>query len=362
MTELSAMPMLFQPLALRAVTARNRIMISPMCQYCANDGVPDDWHFVHLGSRAVGGAGIVMTEATAVEPIGRITPYDLGLWNDEQEAAFARIAAFIAKQGALPGIQLAHAGRKASHLRPWEGRRPLLKEEGGWDVVGPSPLPWAEGDLVPHELTVAEIAALVEKYRLSAERGLRAGFKIVEIHAAHGYLLHSFLSPLSNQRKDEYGGAIERRARLLIEVVAAVRSVWPAEFPLFVRVSATDWADGGWKVEDTVLLARELGSRGVDVIDCSSGGTVPEQQIPNEPGYQVPLAEIVRRDAGVKSAAVGLISTATQAEEVLNRGQADLVVLGRIALWDPYWPYHAAKELGVKLEMPIQYARSGIYA
>jgi 2,4-dienoyl-CoA reductase-like NADH-dependent reductase (Old Yellow Enzyme family) len=362
MAESSAMPILFQPLALRGTTARNRIMISPMCQYCATGGVPDDWHFVHLGSRAVGGAGIVMTEATAVEPIGRITPYDLGLWNDKQETAFARIAQFVATQGALPGIQLAHAGRKASHLRPWEGRRPLLANEGGWEIVGPSSVAWAEGDLVPHELTSVEIAALVEKYRLSAERALRAGFKIVEIHAAHGYLLHSFLSPLSNRRGDEYGGTIERRARLLFEVVAAVRSVWPVELPVFVRVSATDWAEGGWKAEDTVWLARELSLRGVDVVDCSSGGAVPEQNIPTAPGYQVPLAESVRRDAGIKTAAVGLISTASQAEEILTRGQADLIVLGRMALWDPYWPYHAAKELGVKMDLPIQYARSGIYA
>jgi 2,4-dienoyl-CoA reductase-like NADH-dependent reductase (Old Yellow Enzyme family) len=362
MSEAGAMPMLFQPLALRGLTARSRIMISPMCQYCATNGVPDDWHFVHLGSRAVGGAGIVMTEATAVEPIGRITPYDLGLWNDEQEAAFNRIAAFVAKQGALPGIQLAHAGRKASHLRPWEGRRPLLNEEGGWEVVGPSPLPWSEGDLVPHELTTADIVVLVEKYRSSAQRALRAGFKIVEIHAAHGYLLHSFLSPLSNRRSDEYGGTIERRARLLFEVVAVVRSIWPAELPVFVRVSATDWTDGGWNAEDTVWLARELGSRGVDVVDCSSGGTVPEQNVPVAPGYQVLLAAQVRREAKMKTAAVGLISTALQADEILTAGQADLIVLGRIALWDPYWPYHAAKELGVKLDLPIQYARSGIYA
>jgi 2,4-dienoyl-CoA reductase-like NADH-dependent reductase (Old Yellow Enzyme family) len=223
-------------------------------------------------------------------------------------------------------------------------------------------LPWSAGDLVPHELTVTEIGELVEKYRSSAERALRAGFKIVEIHAAHGYLLHSFLSPLSNQRNDEYGGEIERRARLLFEVVTAVRSVWPAELPVFVRVSATDWADGGWKVEDTVWLARELASRGVEVIDCSSGGTVPDQNLTIEPGYQVPLAAQIRREAKIKAAAVGLISAAAQAEEILTRGQADLIVIGRIALWDPYWPFHAAKELGVKQELPIQYARSGIYA
>jgi 2,4-dienoyl-CoA reductase-like NADH-dependent reductase (Old Yellow Enzyme family) len=362
MTDSAGLPTLFQPLALRGVAARNRIMISPMCQYSATGGVPDEWHFVHLGSRAVGGAGIVMTEATAVEPIGRITPYDLGLWNDEQEAAFTRIAAFIAKQGALPGIQLAHAGRKASHLRPWEGRRPLLANEGGWEVVGPSPLPWADGDLVPRELAAADIAALVEKYRSSAQRASRAGFKIVEIHAAHGYLLHSFLSPLSNKRNDEYGGPIERRARLLLEVVAVVRSVWPAELPVFIRVSATDWAAGGWNVEDTVWLARQLALRGVEVVDCSSGGTVPEQNVPTSPGYQVPLAAQVRREAKIKTAAVGLTSAATQAEQILVRGETDLIVIGRMALWDPYWPYHAAKELGVKAALPIQYARADIYS
>jgi 2,4-dienoyl-CoA reductase-like NADH-dependent reductase (Old Yellow Enzyme family) len=360
--EPTARPLLFEPLALRSVTVRNRIMISPMCQYSAPEGVPHDWHFVHLASRAVGGAGIVMTEATAVEPAGRITPYDLGLWNDAQESAFARIARFISEQGAAPGIQLAHAGRKASHLRPWEGRELLRPEQGGWEVVGPSPMPWAPGDLVPRMLTAADIDALIGHYGLAASRALRAGFRIVEIHAAHGYLLHSFLSPLSNQRTDDYGGNIERRARLLLEVVAAVRTVWPSELPLFVRVSATDWATGGWQPADTVWLARQLVPLGVDVIDCSSGGVVPEQNIPIEPGYQAPLAEMIRREAGVKTAAVGLIHSAFQAEEILARGQADLVVLGRMALWDPYWPIHAAKELGVKPALPIQYARSSIYA
>jgi 2,4-dienoyl-CoA reductase-like NADH-dependent reductase (Old Yellow Enzyme family) len=360
--ETEGRPSLFQPLQLRGQRARNRIMISPMCQYSAPEAVPHDWHLVHLGSRAVGGAGIVMTEATAIEPAGRITPYDVGLWNDEQEAAFARIAAFITAQGALPGIQLAHAGRKASHLRPWEGRKPLPIEQGGWEVVGPSPLPWTEGDLVPRELTLADIAGLVDRFRTAAQRALRAGFRIVELHAAHGYLLHSFLSPLSNHRTDHYGGSIEGRARFLLEVVESVRSVWPEEMPLFVRVSAVDWTKGGWGLADTIWLAMQLRQRGVEVIDCSSGGVQPEASIPADPGYQVPFAEAVRREVGVKSAAVGLISTPAQAEEILVRGQADLIVLGRMALWDPYWPFHAARELRVKAELPTPYARAEIFA
>ncbi len=353
---------LFRPITLREVTARNRIMISPMCQYCAPEAVPQEWHYVHLGSRAVGGAGIVMTEATAVEARGRISPFDVGLWNDEQEAAFARIAPFVAEQGAVPGIQLAHAGRKASHMRPWEDRRPIRIEDGGWEIVGPSPLPWAEDDLVPRELTTTEIGDILECYRSSAKRALRAGFKILEIHAAHGYLLHSFYSPLSNFRTDVYGGSFENRIRLLLETISAVREVWPAELPLSVRISVTDWADGGWGIEDSVALAKRLSPLGVDLIDCSSGGSVPQQRIRTYPGYQVPLSEAVRRGAGVCTAAVGLISDPLHAEEILANGRADLVVLGRIALWDPYWPHHAASKLRANVELPIQYARSGIYA
>jgi 2,4-dienoyl-CoA reductase-like NADH-dependent reductase (Old Yellow Enzyme family) len=355
-------PLLFQPLELRGLRSRNRIMISPMCQYSAPEGVPLDWHLVHLGSRAAGGAGIVMTEATSVEPAGRISPFDTGLWNDEQEAAFKRIARFIFEQGALPGIQLAHAGRKASHLRPWEGRAALTPERGGWEVVGPSPIPWSDGDLLPRELTPDDIADLTVRFRASAQRARRAGFRIVEVHAAHGYLLHSFLSPLSNRRSDAYGGSIENRARFLLEVVTAIRSIWPDEFPLFVRVSAVDWTPGGWTLDDTVWLAGKLATLGVDVIDCSSGGVQPEPKIPAEPGYQVPFAHAVRARGGVKSAAVGLIGSALQAEEILAQGQADLIVVGRLALWDPYWPYHAAKELKTKLPMPTQYARAEIYA
>lgn len=353
---------LFEPLQLREVVVRNRIMISPMCQYCAPEAIPHEWHYVHLGSRAVGGAGIVMTEATAVEPRGRITPYDVGLWNDEQEAAFARITAFIAEQGAVPGIQLAHAGRKASHSRPWEDRRPIRPEDGGWEIVGPSPIPWADGGLVPKELTPDEIAYVVACFQNAAQRALRAGFRLVEIHAAHGYLLHSFLSPLSNHRTDAYGGSFENRIRILLETVQAVREVWPPELPLFVRLSVKDWVEGGWDVDDSIRLAKRLAPLGVDLIDCSSGGCVPEQRVPTHPGYQVPLAEAVRRGAGIRTGAVGLISEPVQAEEILANERADLVIVGRIALWDPYWPHHAASRLKAKVELPIQYARAGIYA
>ena len=352
---------LFTPIQLRSVTARNRIMVSPMCQYCAPQAVPHDWHFVHLGSRAVGGAGIVMTEATAVEPTGRITPYDVGLWNDEQEAAFARIAKFVAEQGAVPGIQLAHAGRKASHRRPWEDRTPLLAEEGGWEVVGPSALPWEEGDLVPHALTETEIGEVVAQFQAAAQRALRAGYRLIEIHAAHGYLLHSFLSPLSNQRRDKYGGSLENRMRILVETVQAVRDVWPSDLPLFVRLSATDWAEGGWTLADTVAVAKQLAQTDVDLIDCSSGGSTPDQQIPKHPGYQVPFAEAVRRQANILTGAVGLLSDPTMAEEILGNDRADLVILGRMSLWDPYWPHHAASVLKSEVNLPIQYARSEIY-
>ena len=336
-------------------------MISPMCQYCAPDAVPHEWHFVHLGSRAVGGAGIVVTEATAIEPAGRITPYDLGLWNDEQELAFARIAAFVNEQGALPGIQLAHAGRKASHTRPWEERRPLSPEEGGWKVIGPSAVPWKEGDLIPREMTSTDIARVISQFQDAARRALRAGFRLIEIHAAHGYLFHSFLSPLSNHRSDRYGGDFDGRIRFLLEAVQAVREEWPQEFPLFVRLSATDWAKGGWQVADTVQLAKRLKVLDVDVIDCTSGGNVPEQGISLYPGYQVPLAEAVRREADVRTAAVGLISEPAFAEEIIASSRADIVVIGRVALWDPYWPLHAAKLLKTEVKLPIQYNRSNIF-
>jgi 2,4-dienoyl-CoA reductase-like NADH-dependent reductase (Old Yellow Enzyme family) len=354
--------MLFEPISFRSVEARNRIMISPMCQYCASDGIAGDWHYVHLGSRAVGGAGIVMAEATAVEPSGRISHFDLGLWNDDQEAALSRIAAFVAAQGAVPGIQLAHAGRKASHMRPWEERRPITVEQGGWEIIGPSPLPWAAHDLVPRELTPLDVERVIQRFQQAARRALRAGFRLIEIHAAHGYLIHSFLSPLSNVRTDRYGGSFENRARFLLETVAAIREVWPADLPLFVRLSATDWVDGGWTIDDTVRVATLLEPRGVDLIDCSSGGSSPAESIAPFPGYQVPFAETVRREAGLPTAAVGLLCDPLMVAAVLEKGQADLVALGRISLWDPYWPYRAAAILGCDARLPIQYQRAGIHA
>lgn len=352
---------LFEPIELREVRARNRIMISPMCQYCAENAVPSDWHFVHLASRAVGGAGIVMTEATAVEPAGRITPFDIGLWSEEQESALSRIASVIKDHSALPGIQLAHAGRKASHARPWEDRLSLSPEEGGWEVVGPSPIPWNANDLIPRELSADEIALLTEKFRAAANRALRAGFLVLELHAAHGYLFHSFLSPLTNHRRDAYGGDFDGRSKFLRETVEAVRDVWPESLPLFVRLSVTDWAEGGWGLADSIRLAKRLSSMGVDAIDCSSGGAVPEGQMSTHTGYQVPLSDSVRREAQVKTVAVGLISEPALANEIVSNGRADIVAIGRLALWDPYWPYHAAKVLKAEIELPKQYARANIF-
>lgn len=362
MSEDSSGSALFEPITMREVTARNRIVVSPMCQYSAAEGIPHEWHYIHLASRAVGGAGIVFTEATAVEPGGRISPWDVGLWSDEQENAFSKIAERVTEYGAVAGIQLAHAGRKASHRRPWERRSPIEPEAGGWEVVGPSPIPWTEGDLVPHELTRQEIGQIAERWREAAARSLRAGFRILEIHAAHGYLLHSFLSPISNRRDDEYGGSLENRMRAVIETVEAVRDAWPAELPLSVRVSATDWVEGGWNIDDTVVLADRLRGLDVDVVVCSSGGTSPDQQIDSFPGYQVPFAERVRREAGIATGAVGLLYDPYQLEEIIAEGKADLAVLARMLLWDPYWPHHAAAELGAPLALPIQYERSAIHS
>jgi len=339
------------------VTLRNRIVVSPMCEYSAVDGVPDDWHLVHLGSRAVGGAGLVFTEATAVSPEGRISPGDTGLWNDVQRDAWARIAGFVAAQGAAPGIQLAHAGRKGSTHVPWRGGKALAASEGAWTPVAPSAIAF-DGDYpMPVALDAAGIAKVVADFRAAAQRARDAGFRIIEIHAAHGYLLHEFLSPLSNRRDDDYGGSLENRARIAREVVAAVREVWPAPRPLFVRVSATDWAPGGWDIDECVELARLLKRDGVDVIDCSSGGTVPHPTIPLGPGYQVPFAARVRREAGIATAAVGLITEARQADEIVARGDADLIVMAREMLRDPYFPRRAAKELGVDITPPVQYER-----
>lgn len=354
---------LFRPVSFRSVTARNRIMVSPMCQYSATDGVPDDWHFVHLGARAVGGAGIVFTEATHVEPRGRITPNCLGLWNDTQRDSFRRIADFVAARGAVPAIQLGHAGRKASVSRPWDGNRPLTPDSGGWDVIAPSAIAYAEGYPVPIEMDSGMIADVLEAFATATRRAREAGFRLIELHAAHGYLAHEFLSPLSNRRDDGYGGELAGRARFLMEMLDAVRTEWPDDLPLFVRLSCTDWVEGGWDLEQTVELARMLKARGdVDLIDCSSGGNDRRQSIPVHPGYQVPFAETVRRDAGIATGAVGLLHGADGAEEIIANGRADLVILGRSMLYDPHWPLHAANALkATNVDWPVQYERGNIF-
>jgi len=349
---------LFQPLRLRETTLRSRIAVSPMCQYSAREGRPTDWHLVHLGSRAVGGAGLVIAEACAVLPEGRITPDDTGLWSDAHAEAWAPITRFIADQGAVPAVQLAHAGRKASTEAPWHGGGPAGEGARGWRPVGPSPLPFAEGYPVPRELSTDGITAVVGAFRDAAQRAERAGFEVVEIHMAHGYLLHQFLSPLTNRRTDEYGGSLENRMRLPLEVARAVREAFPVERPIFARISATDWVEGGWDLEQSVALARALRETGVDLVDCSSGGLVPHAKVPLAPGYQVPFAEAIRERAGVMTGAVGLITEPAQAEAIVAGGKADLVLLARQLLRDPYWPLHAAQALGVEVPWPNQYLRA----
>ena len=352
------MSRLFTPLTLRELTFRNRIFVSPMCQYSSEDGMPTDWHFVHLGGRAVGGAGLVMVEATAVSPEGRISPWDSGLWSAAHGQAFSRIAHFIRAQGAVPAIQLAHAGRKASTERPWRGGHPLACADGGWQPVGPSPIAFDEKHAVPRPLSLGEIDALVEQFAQSARWSLDAGFEVVELHAAHGYLMHSFLSPLSNQRNDDYGGSPENRMRFTLRVAKTVRDLWPARLPVFVRISATDWVEGGWTLEESVILARRLKEIGVDLIDCSSGGLVAYAKIPAGPSFQVPFAQTIRAEAHIATGAVGLITRPAQAEEIIASGKADAVLLARQMLRDPYWPLHAADELGATVEWPPQYARA----
>ncbi|HET9071780.1 MAG TPA: NADH:flavin oxidoreductase/NADH oxidase [Acidimicrobiales bacterium] len=351
------MSILFSPLTLRGTTFRNRVWVSPMCQYSSTEGHPTDWHLVHLGAFARGGSGLVMTEATAVSPEGRISPWDAGLWSDQQAEDYERIVRFVQQQGAAAGVQLGHAGRKGSTARPWERRGAVPLAGGGWVTVAPSPIAYG-GWPPPEELTAAGIGAVVGDFRRAAARADAAGFDVVEIHAAHGYLLHQFLSPLTNRRSDAYGGDLEGRSRLLREVVAAVRSSWPERKPLLVRLSATDWADGGWTPEETVAVARELAGAGVDLVDVSSGGNVPEQRVVAGPGYQVPFAAAVRREAGVATAAVGLIVDAEQAEQVLAGGSADAVFLARALLRDPHWPLAAAQRLGHEAPWPAPYERA----
>lgn len=329
-----------------------------MCQYSSQDGFANDWHLVHLGSRAAGGAGLVVMEATAVEPRGRITHFDQGIWKDEHIEFLSRIAAFVKGQGAVAGIQLAHAGRKASSRRPWEGGAPLTAEEGAWPTVAPSPVPFHETDPAPAELSKAEIHRLVELFAEATKRALHAGFQLLEIHGAHGYLIHEFLSPLSNVRSDEYGGSLENRARFAMEVVECVRAAWPLDYPLWLRISATDWVEGGWTVDDSVALGRLVKPLGVDLVDCSSGGLSPRQKIALGPCYQTPFAARIRAEAGIATGAVGLITTPQEAEEIISSGKADMVLLAREFLRDPYFPLHAAKALGEKAAAPVQYGRA----
>jgi 2,4-dienoyl-CoA reductase-like NADH-dependent reductase (Old Yellow Enzyme family) len=347
---------LFSPLQLRELTLRNRIIVSPMCQYSSEDGMPNDWHLVHLGSRAVGGAAMVCVEASAVTPEGRITPWDAGIWSQAHARAWAPVAGFIRAQGAVPAIQLAHAGRKASCNKPWLGGKPLAPGDGAWTTLGPSEIAFGSYP-APRAMTAAQVAATVEDFRRAAGHALAAGFDAVEVHGAHGYLLHSFCSPLSNRRGDDYGGALENRMRLPLEVARAVRAAWPDGKPVLYRISASDWAQGGWDLAQSVALCRELRAIGIDLIDCSSGGNIAEQKIVLGPGYQVAFAEAIRRDAGIATAAVGLISEPAQAEQILALGQADAICLARALLRDPYWPRHAARALGVDPAWPDQYKR-----
>src|SRR5881398_1772937 len=353
------MPGLFDPLAIRDLTFRNRVFVSPMCQYSSRDGYANDWHFVHLRSRAVGGAGLVLTEATAVLPEGRISPEDLGIWSDGHMEMLSRIVSFIHEQGSIAGMQLAHAGRKASTRRPWEGSGAIPETGGGWKkVVAPSALPFAESYPMPQALTNDGIQIVVAAFAAAARRACEAGFRVIEIHAAHGYLIHEFLSPLSNQRDDDYGGSFENRTRMVREIVQAVRGTWPKGAPLFVRISATDWVEGGWDLGQSIALTRELEQLGVDLIDCSSGGSVPHAKIPIGAGYQTPFAQRIRDEAEILTGAVGMITSPAQAEHIINTGQADAILMAREFLREPYWPLRAAQELRQSVSWPVQYLRA----
>jgi 2,4-dienoyl-CoA reductase-like NADH-dependent reductase (Old Yellow Enzyme family) len=353
------MASLFEPLSLRSVQFPNRVFVSPMCQYSSKDGFANDWHLVHLGTRAVARAGLVFTEATAVTPEGRITGADLGIWQDAHINFLSRIVQFISSQGSIPGMQLAHAGRKASTEVPWKGGAPLSPEQGGWTpIYAPSPVPFAATYQTPQQLSIAEIQRTIDAFKQAAQRALAAGFRILEIHAAHGYLLHEFLSPLSNQRTDRYGGSFENRIRLTCEVAAAIREVWPDALPLAIRISCTDWVEGGWDLDQSVELARKLKPLGADFVDCSSGGLVPTAVIPIGPGYQTQFAERIRRDAGVPTGSVGMITSPQQADTIIRTAQADAVLLAREFLRHPYWPLHAARALHHKIAWPPQYERA----
>lgn len=349
---------LFTPYKLREITFRNRVFVSPMCQYSATDGMPNNWHLVHLGSRAVGGAGLVMAEATAVSPIGRITPFDLGIWSDAHTEAFRPIVEFIRQHGAVPAIQIAHAGRKASCEVPWEGGKYLPPAEGGWQTVAPSAIALTPNHAAPKELTAEEIEQTVADFEAAAKRALAAGFDVLEFHCAHGYLMNEFLSPLTNKRTDEYGGSMENRCRLILRIARLLRELWPQDKPVFVRISAVDWVEGGWSIEDSIQLGKWLKEIGIDLIDCSSGGLMLDAKIPVGPGYQTGFASAIRAQAGIATGAVGMITDPAQAEHILVTDQADAVFLARELLRDPYWPLHAAHELKADIEWPVQYARA----
>jgi len=350
---------LFEPLTIRDVTLRNRIAVSPMCQYSCEDGFAHDWHLVHLGARAIGGAALVFTEANAVTADGRISPQDLGIWKDEQMEPLARVVRFLEKRGAVAGTQLAHAGRKASTAAPWLGGGPVAVADGGWRPIhAPSAIPFSPDSITPEALDKPGIATIVCAFGDAARRARECGFKVIEIHGAHGYLLNEFLSPLSNQRTDEYGGSFENRTRMLREVVSAIRKEWPEQLPLFLRISASDWAEGGWTADDSVALAHMVKPLGVDLIDCSSGGSVPYAKIPVGPGYQVPFAARVRNEGHIMTGAVGMITSPQQADQIIRNGEADMVLLAREFLRDPNWPLHAAHALGQKVEWPVQYERA----
>ena len=352
------MSKLFSPLTIKSLTFKNRIVISPMCQYSSEDGFANDWHFVHLGSRATGGAALIIQEATAVSPEGRISPGDAGLYKDEHIEKWKLITDFIRKQGVIPGIQLAHAGRKASCAVPWQGGKQIKIKEGGWQTLAPSSIPFYEQDDAPRAMDQQDIDKAVTDFKTAASRVIRAGYQLIEIHAAHGYLINEFLSPLSNHRSDQYGGSFENRIRFLIEIIDGIQSVWPHELPLFVRISSTDWAEGGWDEKDSVQLAKMLKDKKVDLIDCSSGGLVSHVRIPTGPGYQVPFAATLKKETGILTGAVGLITEVQQAEDILAKGEADLIMIARASLRDPYFPLHAAKVLGEDIKWPVQYERA----
>jgi len=352
------MATLFSPLKIKTIELKNRIIVSPMCQYSSEDGFANDWHLVHLGSRAVGGAALIFTEATAVSAEGRISTKDLGIWKDEHIPFLKRITGFIEKQGSIPGIQLAHAGRKSSELPPWEGSKAVAKEEGGWQTYAPSAIAFKEGDAVPKELSINEIKTIIQDFQNAAVRAKKAGFKVIELHGAHGYLINEFLSPISNKRMDEYGGSFENRTRFLLQIIESVRKVWPGDYPLFLRISATEWQEGGWTENDSIKLAELVKTKTIDLIDCSTGGNVAGAKIPLKPLFQVRFAESIKKATGILTGALGLITTVQEANSIIQENKADVVLLAREFLRNPYFPRKAEKELGVDIPWPVQYERA----